>query len=202
MELILSRYKRDLALRGFSKRTQEHYYRNAKQFLSYHNLPGEQLDSENIKDYLFTQTLNKPWEIESIPQMKKKRTLPSVFSLPEISMLLNACRNMKHKTMLMLTYSAGLRVSEIVTLRISDIKRDMKRILIRQGKGGDYRERRHTYSQAFFCYPFFGIRWWNISAADVSRSQEPENYPGLRSCSIGEYNCQKSAGCFRQGARH
>ena len=53
MEQFLSRYKRDLALRGYSPRAQDHYFRNAKQFLSFYNIPAERLDPEKIKDYLY-----------------------------------------------------------------------------------------------------------------------------------------------------
>ena len=162
MTNLLTRYKRDLALRGFAERTCEHYSANVRQFLSYYELPLDELDSEKIKDYLyhlvgrqasdskirqahgalkylFNQTLNRPWEVDSIPQRKKKRKLPAALSVKEVFLLLDNCANLKHKAMLMSVYAAGLRVSEVVKLQLSDICRDKKRLLLRQAKGHDVR---------------------------------------------------------------
>lgn len=222
MEHILCRYKRDLALRGLSPRTQSHYYRHAKQFLSYHNLPAEQLDSENIKDYLFsllkeqkasdskirqahgslkylfTQTLNKPWEIESIPQMKKKRPLPSVFSLTEVAKLLHACRNLKHETMLMLIYSSGLRVSEIVSLRISDIKRDMKRVLVCQGKGA---KDRYTLLSDI-CLSHLEKYWRYYRPSFYLFPGRNDKPLSVRACQHAFYQAKARAGITRKGGIH
>ena len=66
---------------------------------------------------------------------KKELRLPNVLSKEDVSHILNALQNEKHKTILFLIYSAGLRVGEVVRLQIKDI--DTKRMLIkvRQGKG-------------------------------------------------------------------
>lgn len=53
MKKLLSRFKRDLALRGLSDRTQDHYFRNINQFLYYYNLSADQFDTEKIRDYLY-----------------------------------------------------------------------------------------------------------------------------------------------------
>jgi len=159
MNDLLSRYQRDLALRGYSPRTQDTYFRNIRDFLSFHDLPPEHLDSENIKNYLYSliternasdskirqahgaikylyaQTLQAPMVVEHIPQVKKKKKLPTVFSFQEIISLFNASTNLKHQTMLMLVYSSGLRVSEIASIIPSDIKRKKMQLLVRQGKG-------------------------------------------------------------------
>ena len=158
MTNLLTRYKRDLALRGFAERTCEHYSANVRQFLAYYELPLDELDSEKIKDYLyylvnrqasdskirqahgalkylFNQTLNRPWEVDSIPQRKKKRKLPPVLTVKEVFLVLDNCANLKHKAMLMTVYASGLRVSEVVKLQLSDICRDKKRLLLRQAKG-------------------------------------------------------------------
>mgnify|MGYP006296528627 CR=1 FL=1 len=158
MNQLLSRYKRDLALRGFSPRTQEHYFRNTKEFLSHYNLPPEQLDAEKIKDYLyclitennasdskirqahgaikylFTQTLSRQWEIDSIPQLKKKKKLPTVFSVKEVFSLFNAGANLKHQTMLILIYSSGLRVSELPNITLTDIIKRQEKTFSQAGK--------------------------------------------------------------------
>jgi site-specific recombinase XerD len=65
----------------------------------------------------------------------KEKSLPIVLSQQEISALLKAVDNLKHKTMLMVAYSAGLRVSELVNLRIEDIDAERHQIRVQQGKG-------------------------------------------------------------------
>jgi integrase/recombinase XerD len=63
-------------------------------------------------------------EVENIPIQKKKRKLPEVFTAEEVFRIIHSADNIKHKTILMLTYSSGLRVGELVNLKVSDISRD------------------------------------------------------------------------------
>ena len=74
-------------------------------------------------------------EIESLPRPRKDKTLPVVLSREEVKAIIAATSNLKHKTMLMLIYSAGLRVGEAATLKLSDIDRDRGLITIRRAKG-------------------------------------------------------------------
>ncbi len=71
----------------------------------------------------------------AIKRPKKDRKLPAVLSREEISKLLSSIANVKHKAILMLTYSAGLRVSEVVKLKLEDIDTERKLIHIRGAKG-------------------------------------------------------------------
>ena len=61
--------------------------------------------------------------------------LPNILSEKEVSLLLKAVTNLKHKTILCLTYSAGLRVGEVIRLRYSDLDIERQTIIVRQGKG-------------------------------------------------------------------
>ena len=61
--------------------------------------------------------------------------LPTIFSVSEILKIINSCENLKHKAMLSLAYSGGLRVSEIVNLQLRDIDSQRMVILLRQAKG-------------------------------------------------------------------
>jgi site-specific recombinase XerD len=70
-----------------------------------------------------------------IPRPKKPKLLPQVFSQDDIAAIINSVTNKKHKTMLMLGYSAGLRVSEIVSLRTYQIDSARMTIFISQAKG-------------------------------------------------------------------
>jgi site-specific recombinase XerD len=70
-----------------------------------------------------------------IPARKKDNRLPEILSTEELERLFTALSNQKHRALLMTTYAAGLRVSEVVSLKVGDI--DSKRMMIRvqQGKG-------------------------------------------------------------------
>lgn len=106
-EISLEKYKRDLALKGYALRTQSAYLKNVEDFLYKTNKSLAQISGEDIKDYLydlinkdlsestlkqargsikyfFSQTLNRPIEVVSIPTIKKKKTLPLFFSQEEI----------------------------------------------------------------------------------------------------------------------
>lgn len=76
-----------------------------------------------------------PYELDKIPYPKQPRRLPDVLSFDEIYKLINNAANLKHKTMLILIYSSGLRVSEITNIKAEDINRDKMLIKVRQAKG-------------------------------------------------------------------
>ena len=87
--------------------------------------------------FLYVETLDwSPLKLHLPPRPAHQR-LPQVLSLDDIERLLTCTRNPKHRALLMTTYSAGLRVSEVVHLQVTDIESDPDRMLIRvnQGKG-------------------------------------------------------------------
>ncbi len=75
-----------------------------------------------------------------IPQIlerpRRGRSLPKVFSKEEISRILNSTRNNKHKLLLWIIYSCGLRRSEVTNILLTDIDRTRNILHIREGKGG------------------------------------------------------------------
>ncbi|MEO5510583.1 MAG: tyrosine-type recombinase/integrase, partial [Longimicrobiales bacterium] len=71
----------------------------------------------------------------ALPSPRRGRQLPTVLSTQEIVRLISATPNEGHRLMILLMYSSGIRVSELVRLRTSDIDEDRKLITIRQGKG-------------------------------------------------------------------
>ncbi len=85
---------------------------------------------------LFFRTIeNKKINVDLIYRPKREKLLPNVLSKEEIKVILNAHRNIKHKTMLSLIYSCGLRRSELLNLKPSDIDSKRNIIIIRQAKG-------------------------------------------------------------------
>lgn len=89
----------------------------------------------NAIKFYFEQVLRRDKFFWEIPRPKKRTELPKMFSQEEVAGIINSTGNKKHKTMLMLAYSAGLRVSEVVALKTIDIDSKKMTIMIRQAKG-------------------------------------------------------------------
>jgi integrase/recombinase XerD len=149
----------DLQLKGITPRTQKKYLREVSLMADYFDKPLEELGEKEVKDYLvhmletrklsrgtyrgyvagikflYKTTLNREEVVEKIQYPKAKRTLPVVLDLSEVKTLLSVMENLKHRALLTITYSAGLRVSEAAKLKVTDI--DSKRMMVRvqQGKG-------------------------------------------------------------------
>jgi site-specific recombinase XerD len=126
--------------------------------LHFHRSP-EELGEKEIRDYLhyliqekrasqsgvsqaysalkffYETTLKRDWNGFGIPRVQKGKKLPVVLSQQEIQVILSAIRNLKHRALLMTIYSAGLRLSEVVRLKVSDIDSQRMMIRVQQGKG-------------------------------------------------------------------
>ena len=160
MKDILTKLDQDMELRGFADTTKEAYSRTIAIYLEHIEKPLAQTDENDIRDYLkylqsvkklsnttvnaylaaiwflYEVVCNRQLNRKQVPYMKRPRKLPEVLLRTEVVAIIDAVDNIKHKTMLMLAYSAGLRVSEIATLKITDIDSDSMRIFVRAGKGG------------------------------------------------------------------
>jgi len=150
----------DLQLSGAKPRTQETYLREVENLAKYFNRSPAELGEAELKKYMlyminerhlsegtfrfyvaglkffYRTTLKREWPVEKIRHPRSKRQLPIVLDLTEVASLFSVTRNIKHKAMLMITYSSGLRVSETARLKLTDI--DSKRMTVRvsDGKGG------------------------------------------------------------------
>ncbi len=89
----------------------------------------------NALKFYFEQVLGREKFFWEIPRPKKRIILPKLLNETEIRRLFNALVNKKHKAMLFTAYSAGLRVSEIVNLKISDIDSHRMQVFIEKAKG-------------------------------------------------------------------
>jgi integrase/recombinase XerD len=89
----------------------------------------------NALKFYFEQVLRREKFFWEIPRPKKQLQLPQFFNQDEIAAIIKVSGNIKHKTMLMLAYSSGLRVSEVVNLKSKNIDSKRMCILIRQAKG-------------------------------------------------------------------
>ncbi len=89
----------------------------------------------NSLRFLYVELYEKPFVIGSLPRPRKDSKLPDVLSENEVKRLFSTVSNLKHRTMLMLAYASGLRVSELVRLHVEDIDTERGLIHIRDAKG-------------------------------------------------------------------
>jgi site-specific recombinase XerD len=89
----------------------------------------------NALKFYFEQVLHQEKFFWEIPRPKKTTEIPKTFNQDEIAAIINSLKNRKHKVMLMLAYSAGLRVSEVVSLKTYEIDSKRMTILISRAKG-------------------------------------------------------------------
>ncbi|MEO8475111.1 MAG: site-specific tyrosine recombinase/integron integrase [Chryseolinea sp.] len=97
--------------------------------------PSYQNQAINAIKFYYEQVLNMPQRFYEIDRPRPERKLPSVLSEEEVSSLIKATANLKHKAILVTIYSCGLRLSELLNLKLTDVNSDRKIVLVRDGKG-------------------------------------------------------------------
>ncbi|MBI5025185.1 MAG: site-specific integrase [Nitrospirae bacterium] len=156
--------RRELLSRKYSYKTVKGYIYFNRDFLNFSGKNPAEINDNDIKDYLLylaeekqsaTSTLNQAINalkfyygsmlkrkfIYELKRPRKDKKLPVVLSKEEVAKILSSVDNLKHKALLMLVYSAGLRVGEVVKLKPEDI--DSKRMLVFL-KGSKGRKDRYT----------------------------------------------------------
>jgi integrase/recombinase XerD len=148
----------DMRMRKLSAKTQSTYIRAVRHLAGYLGRSPDTATDEDLRRYqlhcvdrgvspmalnamitglrfFFDVTLKRPELMSKMSHLRVARTLPVVLSREEASRLIESARTLKHRTALSVAYGAGLRVSEVVALKVSDI--DSQRMLLRveQGKG-------------------------------------------------------------------
>lgn len=159
MSALRQKMIEDLQIRNYSPNTIVSYVHCVAAFAKHFGQSPDLLTPAHIRDYqvflvqerkvswsrlvqtvcalrfFYHHTLGRKWMIEFIPYPRRVKKLPSVLSQAEVVALLQATTNFKHRTILTTIYATGLRVSELVGLRISDIDSARQMITVRQGKG-------------------------------------------------------------------
>ena len=97
--------------------------------------PSQQNQRINAIKFFYEKVLGRPKEFYDIERPRKSFVLPKVLSENEVLAILRASTNLKHKAVLGTIYSAGLRRSELINLRIQDVQFDKHILYIRGGKG-------------------------------------------------------------------
>jgi site-specific recombinase XerD len=157
------RMEKELKLRGLSPRTCKTYLRVIHNYVRHHGRPPETMGVEEARAYVlhlieekqlsrssiiqavcalrffYQKVLRQAFDLDFLPLQKRRRTLPNPLTEREVIALLDAESNLKHRAILMVLYSGGLRLQEALQLRPVDIDSAAMRIRIRSGKGGKER---------------------------------------------------------------
>ena len=157
---LMQKMKEDMEMRGFSIYSKQNYGSKAKEIIKYFKKPMKEVTIEELRNFLlkylkeerklsersvnyyntvirfmYEVTMDKLINKKLLPIYRKRRKMKDVLTKEELSAFFNACENYMYKTIFMLIYGSGLRVSEAVGLRIQDIDSKKMRIFVREGKG-------------------------------------------------------------------
>lgn len=170
MGRLKEQMKGDLELRGLSPSTQKIYLRHVTRFARHFNRSPEHLGKREVKGYLlyllrekkaststvnlcysalkflYARTLKREGVMEKIPRLRSVKKLPVVLERQEVESLFSVTSNLKHRAILMLIYSSGLRLREASHLKVSEI--DSKRMVLRVRQGKGHKDRYTLLSNA------------------------------------------------------
>ena len=137
----------EMQIRNYSPRTVISYVHCIERMSAYFNSSPELLSVEQLKSYLhycvtkrresastlnqiisavrilYTDVLERQWEPLKLKRPRREKQLPVVFSTQEVSHLIGSVINLKHKMILAVAYSAGLRINEVRCLELTDVDR-------------------------------------------------------------------------------
>lgn len=150
------KFSKDLALKYNSKNTRDCYFHLVAKFLDHfkNEIEPKAIRNDKIKSYLlsfktlntrkqnlcalrafYEMTVKMPNKIKNIPYPKKEKKLPRVIDRKELIQKINTIQNLKHKAIISLAFSVGLRVSEVINLKIENIDSKRMLILVSNAKG-------------------------------------------------------------------
>jgi site-specific recombinase XerD len=159
MSELRTRMIRDMAVRGFSPRTHQAYIGAVVGLAKYYGRSPAQIGNDEVQAYLayLIQERGLSWSTCSqaahafrflyhvtlgyeradfhVPAPRQPQRLPEILSREEVWRLLHACEHPRHRLLLATTYAAGLRVSEVVALKVSDLDAERMTVHVEQGKG-------------------------------------------------------------------
>ncbi|MCK4261210.1 MAG: tyrosine-type recombinase/integrase [Halanaerobiales bacterium] len=153
-------FRKEMKIRNYSEKTIKAYLGALRAFIRYF-LPRHprEIEVSDIREYLYylcetklvsrstiDQTISalkflynglyeKNYSYKDLPRPKKESKLPVVLSQEEIQSILNATSNLKYRTMIEMMYGSGLRISEVVRIKVQDLNLDNLTIFVRSGKG-------------------------------------------------------------------
>jgi integrase/recombinase XerD len=161
---LRARMIEDMTVRGFTEETHSNYIREVRAFAAFIRRPPDTATAEDLRRFqlhqrqsgmhppsinssvaalrfFFTVTLDRPDLARRLTIVREPRRLPAVLSVEEVTLLLQAAPGAKYKAALGTAYGAGLRVSEVIALKVGDIDSERMLLRVEQGKG---RKDRHA----------------------------------------------------------
>jgi site-specific recombinase XerD len=153
----------DMQVRGLAERTRETYLWAVSGLATFYRRSPDQISDQEIQAYLlhlirerqrswstcnivvqalrflYYTTLKRDRMTFTVPSPRRPGTLPAILSRAEVERLIAHVGNRKHRTMILTTYAAGLRLNEVLHLRLTDIDSTRMTIRVEQGKGGQDR---------------------------------------------------------------
>ena len=169
------RMDEDMVVRGMAERTRETYLAAVTGLAKYYRRSPDQISDEEVQAYLlhlirdrhrswhtchivvhglrclYHTTLKRARTTFAIPSMRQPGKLPVILSREDVQRVIAHTPNLKHRTMLLTTYAAGLRLNEVIHLRVTDLDSARMTIRVEQGKGGKdrYTGSRRTCSRRY-----------------------------------------------------
>jgi len=163
MTRLRKKFIEDLTFAGYCAGTRKDYVGGVRRMSEFYKCSPDKLTIEQIRGYiiylievkklavstikhvvrgsqlLYTLTLDRDWEQLGIKAPQGRKRLPVVLSKKELGRIFNSTRNLKHRTIFTVIYSGGLRIREVVRLKIADIEKDRMLIKVMHGKYGKQR---------------------------------------------------------------
>jgi site-specific recombinase XerD len=160
MTALRERMEDDMVARGLADRTRESYLWAVTGLARFYRRPPDQISEDEVQAYLvhllrerrrswstcnvvanglrffYHTTLKRDHTRFAIPAPRQRQKLPAILSRDEVAQVIAHVTNVKHRTMLLTTYAAGLRLNEVLHLRVTDIDSVRMTIRVEQGKGG------------------------------------------------------------------
>ncbi|MCX6821639.1 MAG: tyrosine-type recombinase/integrase [Candidatus Aenigmarchaeota archaeon] len=145
---------REMRIRKFSPKTMKSYAFHVNKFLEFTEKPLDEINKDDIKRYLegidnpsnsriaiaslkfFFNNITKRKLFFGIEYPKRRFKIPTVLTKEEIKRMIDATKNEKHKLLIKFDYGTGLRVSELVNVKINDLDLNEGLVLVKSGKGG------------------------------------------------------------------
>jgi integrase/recombinase XerD len=148
----------DMTVRGFNEKTRNDYVRNVRTFSAFIGRSPDTATAEEVRRFqlhqtesgvgapsinsavsalrfLFSVTLDRPDLARRLTVVRQPRKLPLVLSAAEVALLIAAAPGPKYKAALATAYGAGLRVAEVIALKVSDVDSTRMMLRVEQGKG-------------------------------------------------------------------
>ena len=163
MGTLRNKMLQQMELKGYSKNTISTYIDCLSSLSKHYKTSPDLLSIDQIREYfhykltveklskswvnqtigalkiLYCEVLRRDWDDLAIPRPRREKKLPVVLSKDEISRIINTTKNIKHKALLMVTYSSVLRLGEVCNLRPGDIDSERMMVSVVQSKGAQDR---------------------------------------------------------------